>query len=485
MIDNYKKTQKSLNKLSLPVALGAVLLSTTFSLALGVNKSEAKIIESVSESISEASGIEASGAKGGASCNKLENVSTFINNTAHPVRAGKQAFRHWVNRCGERSELRMKKTQIGQTYWYGWSMYLPSDWQDTKEGFDIFSQWATYPTPRNGNFTCGANGSYIVRNGSNVVFKFQHKGDSTDIQCDRYTLAKISDIRGKWVDFVMQVKWTGDKDGFMKLWMKTGDSSYVQKVDYKGRTYWNDEGEGPYFKTGLYKGAPNFKGPAPRYLYTDEYRLGDSNSSFAEVSLGSPAPEVKPPTPTPAPTPAPTPTTTIISEDFSASASNFTVASGGSWSVVSGKYMLTDTAKDITAPNGNISVHKTSLAGDFTLTADASATASSSSWDDFSIIYNYQDLENYYFASFNERDDDNTNGVFKVEDGVITQIANFSSTITAGTAYNIKIEKVGDTAKVYRNGSLLSTVKDSTFMGGKVGFGSRNNPATFDNLKAQ
>jgi len=31
---------------------------------------------------------------------------------------------------------------------------------------------------------------------------------------------------GKWVDFVMHVKWTGDSDGFLKLWVKEGDKSY-------------------------------------------------------------------------------------------------------------------------------------------------------------------------------------------------------------------------------------------------------------------
>ena len=179
------------------------LLNTAIALALGValplaiapNKVEARIIESVTEDVDEAGGIEASRSKGGGSCNVLENVSTFEDNSVHPVRGGKKAFRHWVNRCGERSELRMKKTQIGETYWYGWSMYLPPDWEDTNQGLDIFSQWATYPTKRNGNFACGANGSYIVRNGKNVVFKFQYKGDDEDIQCDRYNLAKISDIR--------------------------------------------------------------------------------------------------------------------------------------------------------------------------------------------------------------------------------------------------------------------------------------------------
>ncbi|KJH72552.1 heparin lyase I family protein [Aliterella atlantica] len=271
-------------KLSSTGVASSLTLSALVSLAFAPGMSEAKIIESVSESISEANATEVSGAKGGSRCNQLENVATFIDNTAHPVRGGRQAFRHWIDRCGERSEFRMRKTQIGGTYWYGWSMYLPPDWQDTVEGFDMFSQWATYPTPRNGKFTCNGNGSYIVRDGSNIVFKFQHKGDNIDIQCHPYTLAKISDIRGKWVDFVMHVKWTGNKDGFLKLWMRTGRGNYSQPVNYQGRTYWNDEGAGPYFKMGLYKGNPNFKGPAPRYLYTDEYRLGDSNSSFQEVA---------------------------------------------------------------------------------------------------------------------------------------------------------------------------------------------------------
>jgi hypothetical protein len=66
--------------------------------------------------------------------------------------------------------------------------------------------------------------------------------------------------------------------------MKTGNGSNIQKVDYKGRTFWNDEGTGPFFKMGDYKGDPNFKGPAPRTLYTDEYRLGNDKSSFDEVA---------------------------------------------------------------------------------------------------------------------------------------------------------------------------------------------------------
>ena len=96
---------KSSNKSSLIGAVGALALSTLLLSAIAPDKSEASIIESVTESVDEANGIEAERAKGGSSCNKLENVSTFEGNSIHPVRGGKQAFRHWVNRCGERSEL--------------------------------------------------------------------------------------------------------------------------------------------------------------------------------------------------------------------------------------------------------------------------------------------------------------------------------------------------------------------------------------------
>lgn len=264
------------------LALSATLLNTSFFLSIGVNKSEAKIIDSVTEDFHQAKRPDYSGAKGKSSCNHLDNVTTSTNNTAYPVRGGKQAFKHQVDRCGERSELEMNKTTIGSTYWYGWSIFIPSDWSDQDAGFDILSQWPAYPTSR--KMSCGAVGTYMTRNGSDVIFKLQHQGDSADIDCNFYTLGKISQLRGQWVDFVMQAKWTGNKDGFLKLWMKVGNGSYAQKIDYKGRTFWNDEGSAPYMKMGLYKGDPNFKGPAPRAVYTDEYRLGDSNSSFEEVA---------------------------------------------------------------------------------------------------------------------------------------------------------------------------------------------------------
>jgi hypothetical protein len=189
------------------------------------------------------------------------------------------------------------------------------------------------------------------------------------------------------------------------------------------------------------------------------------------------------PTPTPTPTPAPT-STTVINEDCS-TITNFTKVRGGTWASASGKCALTLAATTCTGLICNILTQNTSVSGDFTLTANAAATATSSSWDDFVIIFNFQDVNNYYFASFNESDDANTNGIFKMANGIKTEMLNFGTNTTAGssTLYSIKIERIGSRINVYKGTTSMGTVTDSTFTSGKVGFGASNNNGNFDNLK--
>lgn len=279
-VENCNQSAQPQKQRSLRPLLGTLALSTTLLCSIGLHQANAGIVESATDATR--SSIK--------KCNGIE-VSRDIK------RAGQSAFKHWIERCGERAELEMKKTEIGKTYWYGWSTLIPSDWKDTTEDFDIVNQWATYPSAnnRNGRFPCRANGSFISRGKNKTApaggpaadsfdFALQSAGDNQDMVCKVFPLAKVAEMRGKWTDFVMQVKWTGNKDGFLKFWVKIGDGPYVQKIDYTGRTYWNDEGKGPYFKMGLYKGDPNYKGPAPRVIYTDEYRLGDANSNFGQVA---------------------------------------------------------------------------------------------------------------------------------------------------------------------------------------------------------
>lgn len=177
---------------------------------------------------------------------------------------------------------------------------------------------------------------------------------------------------------------------------------------------------------------------------------------------------------------------TFISQNFSSSsqASEFSVIKGGTWSIANGTYNLTNASKASDIINSNIAVHKNAVkSGDYTLTADAKSTATSSKWDDFTVIFSFTDINNYYYASFNESNDSNTNGIFKVSGDKATQLKDFSSTIRGGTTYKIKIEKKGTDAKVYMGRALMGTISDAVLAGGKVGFGSYNNNATFDNLE--
>jgi hypothetical protein len=242
--------------------------------------SNAAIIESCTEDIAEAHGRESARSKGGPANNTLSN-------TQSPVRAGKTAFRHWVSRHGERSELAMRRTEIGGTYWYGWSIFVGEEF-DHRGADTIIMQLASWPTPRNGKFPHSANGPYLeIQGDGRMIMHLQHKGEENDMVCDDFEIADdVSRLRGKWLDFVMHAKWTGDQDGFFRLWLKAGGNTYFQKVNYDGSTWWNDEDTGPYFKMGAYMGEPGWKGPESRTVCTDEYRLGDETSSFNEVAPG-------------------------------------------------------------------------------------------------------------------------------------------------------------------------------------------------------
>jgi hypothetical protein len=86
-------------------------------------------------------------------------------------------------------------------------------------------------------------------------------------------------------------------------------------------------------------------------------------------------------------------------------------------------------------------------------------------------------------VNFGEANDAATNGVFRVVNSVVTQIADFSSLTAPGTARRISVRKTGSTIAVFRDGTQIgSNVNDSTFKGGQMGLGSRDDAATFDNV---
>jgi hypothetical protein len=172
---------------------------------------------------------------------------------------------------------------------------------------------------------------------------------------------------------------------------------------------------------------------------------------------------------------------TVITESFTTSAGGFAVVSGGTWTVSGGQYVLT-TPSNASVVNSNLAIHNTAVTGDFILTVDGKATPTTNAWNDFSVVFSYQDAQNYHYVSFSESNDGLTKGIFKVTDGVKTQLADITAAFTAGTLYQVKVERTGSTLKAFLNGALVATASSATPATGRVGVGSQNDGAAFDNV---
>lgn len=210
-----------------------------------------------------------------------------------------------------------------------------------------------------------------------------------------------------------------------------------------------------------------------------------ANGDFVPVGVAgtgykSPGYGSTPTSPTPPPpTPTPTGPVTVVNEPFTTTTALQPVS--GTWALNNGTYGI-KTPLSSNSGNANIAISPVVITGDYTLSADALTVGTSGAFDDFSIIFNYADANNYYYASFNESNDTGTNGIFKFSSGVMTELKDFTPLIKSDTVYKIKVVKSGSTYTVSNNGTTVGSVSDTTFASGKVGFGTRNNAATFDNL---
>jgi len=186
-------------------------------------------------------------------------------------------------------------------------------------------------------------------------------------------------------------------------------------------------------------------------------------------------------------------TPNILSEHFTSqsAADTFENFGTGSWKVVDGTYQLSQPSaiNEKTGGNANLSVNRKKFsASDWELNVDAKAnneTGKSSDGTtphDFSVVFDYLNETNYYFANFSEKPGQYANGIYKVENGITTSLASFSSPITSGQNYMIEVRKKGSDIKVYSNKGYLAKVAGKQLVDVRVGVGTRASSATFANL---
>ncbi|WP_220151409.1 polysaccharide lyase [Thalassospira profundimaris] len=139
--------------------------------------------------------------------------------------------------CGrdrERSELseRGGRNPAGSTYWYRWSLYIPTDFVDvspTKVALGQFHQEGSHPA-----WMFEVDGAGY------------HLDDHVTGRKPRYhTLIKAGALRGRWHDIVVFARWSKDSSGILRVW---ADNDL--KFDYQGPTM---TAEKIYFKYGLYR----------------------------------------------------------------------------------------------------------------------------------------------------------------------------------------------------------------------------------------
>lgn len=207
-----------------------------------------------------------------------------------PTRAGNYAAKFTLNRNdpivenGKRAELkRYTVAPMGSEYWYGFSIYLPSNWvEDTAP--EIVTQWHDLP-----DFWLGEawkrppltlsinNNKWNIGNAwdSQVVTK---KNKVTG----RETLWSGTFEKGVWTDWVFHVKWSHKSDGLIEIWKD--DTRIVQK---RSSNTYNDLLI-PYLKIGIYK-YPWKKNKLPsitneRVIYFDQVRIGNATSTYKDIA---------------------------------------------------------------------------------------------------------------------------------------------------------------------------------------------------------
>ncbi|ATC65421.1 hypothetical protein CMV30_16535 [Nibricoccus aquaticus] len=171
-----------------------------------------------------------------------------------------------------------------------------------------------------------------------------------------------------------------------------------------------------------------------------------------------------------------------ISEDFALSAGNFTPVSGGTWTVNEGRYVLSAPASASPGFLGNLSVHNTAIQSDFSLSTVMRITGTGALWNDAAVVFHYQDSNNFYYVSLNESNDDNTKGILKVQGGVVTQLADITAVVASDTDYRLKIERTGSLIVVFLDDVEIASADDASFGFGKVGYGTNNDGASYDDL---
>ncbi len=218
------------------------------------------------------------------------NSSTVVSS---PARIGEEAIRFEVDYPDFRSELRLARPNsvrnfdFGQEYWYGFSVYLPANYEVDYRG-DTLNQFLSVQNdgepyravnPAIAFRPKAENWNLLIRADSRLNWV---KPDYETVES--FNMGSWQEDVGQWTDWVYQIKWSYGEDGIVRVW-KNGELV----VDYQGPNTFNGFDENVRWKIGIYK--TSWKSQATdvdrREIYYDEIRVGNQSASYDMVMPGS------------------------------------------------------------------------------------------------------------------------------------------------------------------------------------------------------
>ena len=169
-------------------------------------------------------------------------------------------------------------------------------------------------------------------------------------------------------------------------------------------------------------------------------------------------------------------------------AANWEPLNASSWSVVMDgaelRYGINTKHSELPGSRlGEYNLVKGRSYGDFVFTARvrSSEDFAANPWADHDVVFGWQDAANYYYAMFNRHAP--YTQLFKVVGGVRQPaLANSSYAIPDNEYHQIEVSRAGSLITVKADGAVIMQANDATFGAGRVGIGSFDDAAWWDDL---
>ena len=200
----------------------------------------------------------------------------------HPVRSGNKSWRFEVREgdCGgdkkysdcksnrQRTELQTKEFQKrNKEYWYSASIYLPNNYVSAAPVRTVFTQI----------YEKGWKPILMITDRENKWLEVGRMWSGEYVEMKKGI--KINDMKGKWTDILINVRYSRKEDGFMKVWIN--NKLILESLNIKTFTPYTNKGaklEWGIYQTGVsYWKSKNGDKPYPSMVvYFDEVNQGNS-----------------------------------------------------------------------------------------------------------------------------------------------------------------------------------------------------------------